>query len=518
MGEKFTNTATITSDQLTDSYKATFAQTGVGGTAQGYVYQINIHKVDEQDQPLQGVVFDVIRVKTGKKVGEITTDADGNGSLGNLLEDDYTLVEQEASVPAGFQKAADTSVLASDFDKTTRTVTKKIVNKKLTPATAQLSAKKVLTGRTLAADEFEFVLKKQDGTEVQTVKNKADGSVTFDVLTFDQAGTYVYTISEKTGNAAGVTYDDSTITAVVTVTADGTGKLTAAVNYDGGNSTFTNTYTPASTTAQLSAKKVLNGRALAEHEFEFVLKNQDGTEIQTVKNQADGTVTFSPLTYTAAGTYTYTITEKAGTAGGVTYDSSTITATITVTDDGAGQLVASVSYDGANQTFTNTYTPAPATAQLKVKKSLTGRDFQDGEFEFTLTDTSGKVVETVKNKADGSVDFSALNFTQAGTYTYTIREVKGDAEGVTYDEKVITATVTVEDNSEGALTASVSYDKNGQSFENSYEPNKPNEATTPPSEGKKTILPRTGSASSLFLVVLGLVVGGFGFFLKKKRG
>ena len=340
---------------------------------------------------------------------------------------------------------------------------------KAAPITANLEAKKILTGRALQAGEFEFVLTDQESQAVETVRNTADGSILFSTLTFDKAGTYTYTISEKAGNLGGVTYDASTITATVVVTDDGNGQLLAQVEYANDDQTFENSYGIAPTTATLAVTKVLSGRPLQADEFEFTLTAQnDGQLLETVTNKADGSVTFTPLAYTEAGTYTYTIAEKAGNLGGVTYDSSTITATVVVTDGGNGQFVVDVTYDSQYQQFTNIYKPAPTVANLSASKVLTGRDLQAGEFEFVLIDQEGKELELVKNAADGTVTFSGLSFDKVGTYTYTIKEKQGDIGGITYDASTVVATIEVVDNQQGNLVATVTYANDDQQFDNSY--------------------------------------------------
>lgn len=228
-------------------------------------------------------------------------------------------------------------------------------------------------------------------------------------------------------------------------------------------------------------------------------------------------IKFSPLTFTKAGTYTYTIREKSGNISGVVYDSSVITAKIKVKADNQGKLVAKVSYDDNKKQFTNTYVPGSTTAQLKVKKFLTGRDLKDGEFSFELRDAKGKVIETVKNKADGSVDFKTLAFTKTGTYTYTIREVKGDAQGVAYDNSEIKVTITVT-NENGNLLSTVSYEGGKDSFTNSYQPPKNPKSKTPSSKDSKKELPNTGSSDSKFIFVAGLAtIVLLGLVWKKKH-
>ena len=355
---------------------------------------------------------------------------------------------------------------------------------KATNAKAVLEVTKQLTGRTTGAqeNEFEFTLTDQVGN-VETKRNDADGKVKFHELTFDEAGTYTYTIKEvKAGTTEnGITYDSKTVTAKVTVTDDGHGKLTAVVDYssDGtaNSTTFTNTYSPAKVKAPVSATKSFINKntntpiPLKGGEFVFSLLNHEGDPVEKTTNDADGNIKFKDLEFEKAGTYQYTIYEhKAGQIeNGITYSNKTVEVTIEVTDDGHGALKATVSYDNDERHFENTYKAANAKANLEVTKKLTGRELKADEFEFTLTDQDGNVKETVKNDKDGNVKFSELEFDKAGTYTYKIAEKAGTATGIQYDTKTITATVTVADNGKGVLEATVAYDGE-KVFENTYTP------------------------------------------------
>ena len=352
---------------------------------------------------------------------------------------------------------------------------------KATNAKAVLEVTKQLTGRELKADEFEFTLTDQVGN-VETAKNDANGKVKFKELTFDEAGTYTYTIKEvKAGTTEnGITYDSKTVTARVTVTDDGHGKLTAVVDYssDGtaNSTTFTNTYNPAKVKAPVSATKSFINKntntpmPLKGGEFVFALLNHEGDPVEKTTNDADGNIKFKDLEFEKAGTYQYTIYEhKAGQIeNGITYSNKTVEVTIEVTDDGHGALKATVSYDNDEKHFENTYKAANAKANLEVTKKLTGRELKADEFEFTLTDQAGNV-ETAKNDANGKVKFKELTFDEAGTYTYKIAEKAGTATGIQYDTKTITATVTVVDNGKGVLEATVAYDGE-KVFENTYTP------------------------------------------------
>lgn len=333
---------------------------------------------------------------------------------------------------------------------------------------AQLGVTKELTGRALNDQEFEFELVGSDDNVRQTKKNAADGRVTFDAIDYTKVGTYHYTIKEKDNGLGGVTYDKKEIKATVKVTDDGKGQLVAQVSYDTANPTFRNTYLAKETTAALEANKVLTGRELKENEFAFDLIDPNGKVVDTVKNAKDGKISFKELTFKIAGTYTYSIKEQAGALGGVKYDTKVVKATVTVTDDGQGQLHATVAYENNQNTFTNTYSSDKATATLSAKKLLEGRNLKEGEFECELTGTDDQVRQTKKNAQDGSVTFDTLEYTKVGTYHYTITEKDTKLGGVTYDKKVIKATVTVTDDGQGHLVTKVAYKKDDQTFKNTY--------------------------------------------------
>ena len=324
-----------------------------------------------------------------------------------------------------------------------------------------------MTGKALADGDFEFTLTDPDGQEVQTKTNKANGEVSFDAVSFTKAGTFNYTIKEKNTAKAGVTYDASVVTAIVTVTDDGNGQLQAAVEYKDGDSTFENSYAAKSSKAQLSVTKELAGRTLKDGEFSFELKDENGAVLQTKQNTATGTVTFDEISYDAAGTYNYKIVEKEGSLAGVTYDKSEKSVTVTVTDDGNGQLTAAVKYANDDTTFKNSYKAGQAKAMFEITKVLNGRDLQAEEFEFELVNNNNEVVATAKNNAAGAVSFEQ-SFNEAGEYTFTIREVKGTKGGIEYDTTQVTATVKVTDDGNGQLQATVEYKDGDQKFENKY--------------------------------------------------
>ena len=330
---------------------------------------------------------------------------------------------------------------------------------KATTTTATITATKVLEGKALEADKYEFELKEGDKV-VATAKNAADGTVTFEDIKYAAAGNHTYTISEKAGSEKGVTYDTAKHEVKVAVTDNGQGQLVATVTDN--NPTFTNTYKAATTTATITATKVLNGKALEAGKYEFELKEGDKV-VATAKNAADGTVTFPAISYDAAGPHTYTITEKAGSEAGVTYDTATHEVTVNVTDNGQGQLVATATNN--NPTFTNTYKAATTTATITATKVLNGKALEAGKYEFELKE-GDKVVATAKNAADGTVTFKEIEFNEAGDHTYTITEKAGSEAGVTYDTAKHEVKVNVKDDGAGQLVATVT--GNNPTFTNTY--------------------------------------------------
>ena len=408
------------------------------------------------------------------------------------------------------------------------------------PGKAVIEAKKVLNGKALEADKYEFELKEGDKV-VGTAKNKADGSVVFPAIEYTAAGPHTYTITEKAGNEAGVTYDTASHTVTVDVVDNGQGQLVATITSE--QPVFTNTYTkpaPAADTITIEATKTLVGKELEAGKYEFELKEGDKV-IGTATNAADGKVVFPSITYTEAGKHTYTVAEKAGNEENVTYDTTVHTVTVEVADNGQGKLVSTIT--GNKPAFVNKYTaptppptpnpqqPTPATATIQANKVLTGKELKDGQFEFELT-YQGNVVDTAKNKANGSVNFKSQSFTSPGKYEYTITEKAGNEAGVTYDKKVHTVTVEVAYDTNGKLVATVT--GNGPTFTNTYAAKTPptsSEEKPKPSgdkredpkkeEPKKEVkkeLPKTGTAeSSAFSVLVGFLLLAASVFLYRTK-
>ncbi|OTO30539.1 Spy0128 family protein, partial [Enterococcus sp. 3C8_DIV0646] len=327
-----------------------------------------------------------------------------------------------------------------------------------------LSAEKVLTGRTLQADEFAFELVDEEGTVLQTKANDATGQIYFDALAYEETGEYRYTIREQAGNDGTITYDTRELAVVVTVT-DEDGQLTAVAEYEG-NQVFENSYQPKAGSVVLSAEKVLTGRTLEANEFAFELVDEEGTVLQTKANDATGQIYFDALAYEETGEYRYTIREQAGNDGTITYDTRELAVVVTVTDED-GQLTAVAEYEG-NQVFENSYQPKAGSVVLSAEKVLTGRTLEANEFAFELVDEEGTVLQTKANDATGQIYFDALAYEEAGEYRYTIREQAGNDGTITYDTRELAVVVTVTDE-DGQLTAVAEYEGN-QVFENSYQP------------------------------------------------
>ena len=336
---------------------------------------------------------------------------------------------------------------------------------KAAAADVTIKAKKVLKGKALVANAFTFELVDASTNKVvDTAKNDANGDVTFKAQSLSSAGAYTYSVREKLdANDKGMTYDSSNILVHVRVTDNLAGQLEATVTPDK-ELTFTNSYKPLDQNVTLMATKRMEGRALQANEFNFVLKDADGKELQRVANDATGKVSFEPITYSAVGTYTYTIAEVSGDAKGVTYDAKEVKVTVEVKDDN-GQLVATPSYE-QEPVFTNRYVAASTKQALSVKKVLEGRALEAGEFEFELLDEQGTKLASAKNDAEGNVTFEEQTYSKVGTSKYRIQEVNNGLKNVTYDTKVVEATVEVVDN-QAQLTPSVTY-TNDATFTNTY--------------------------------------------------
>ena len=402
---------------------------------------------------------------------------------------------------------------------------------KVSNAKVTLNLKKAFEGGELKGDDFEFVAKDANDQVVGTAKNQKNGSITFDNITVDKAGTFKYTITETKGTDKTITYSDKTITATVVVVEKDNALVVEQISYSDGQTdtdTFTNKKEAPKTesvTATLQVNKLLKegetNLPLTDDQFEFVLKEGNNT-LETAKNKANGTVTFKELSYTAEGTHTYTITENKGTDASINYSTQTITATVTYSGGDAEK----------GDTFTNTKTPPtpvpptvkPTTAQFKAKKVLaingsSDRTLKANEFTFLLKDQAGTLVDTKTNGENGDILFNPVSINEAGTFTYTITEQKPATpeSAITYDESVHTVTVTVTKDANGQLNADVQYDgkKNTPTFTNTYTPPTPVPPTVKPTSAQfkaKKVLAINGTSDRT------LKANEFTFLLKDQAG
>ena len=412
--------------------------------------------------------------------------------------------------------------------------------------TDKIKVTKVLTGRDLKAGEFSFELREglgEDAKVIETVKNDANGNVTFKAIKYTEIGQHIYTLHEVKGNAGGITYDGTTYTIVTTISDNGKGQLVATHELkdakddkDAESIEFKNAYNTNAAEAPLAGIKNLkaaDGLTPADiaGKFTFTVTGEEGAPMPTsrsVTNGADGKVDFGKITFTlddlnkALGdkpekrehTFTYTVTES-GEVAGVTNDAKpSRTISFTVTDDGKGKLSVSHKPDGdVAFTFTNTYSVTPVdssvTDKITAKKVLDGRGLKEGEFSFELVEGEGKdakIVATGTNDAKGNISMGAVKYDKPGKHTYTLREIKGKTGGITYSDAKFTVVTTITDKGDGTLEAKhVLKSDKPATFENSYNLTPKDSSVTDQINATKVLTGRE----------LGLVAGEFRFELVK---
>lgn len=427
-----------------------------------------------------------------------TNDANGNVDFGNIK---FTLDDLNKALGTNSTHAADTAgQSASDQGSAAGADSEEQGNAAASDGAEQGQGAAVVTGEGTGAASVSTAANKVAGAEdADQASAQSDEPATRAGVV--RSHTFTYKVTES-GSADGVTNDTETKTVSFKVTDDGNGKLTVQRVGNGSAAafTFTNTYSvqpvDSSVTDQVTVTKNLTGRDMTVGEFEFQLL--DGTKVvATGTNDASGNVTLSQITYTKPGTYNYTLCEVGGGSqkAGVQYDGSTFAVTTTVTDKGDGTLSVAHKVDSDANTvgFTNSYTPAATSVTLGASKVLNGKSLDAEEFTFVLTDEGDKQV-TATNDANGMVVFPAIQYGEAGKYQYTIAEVKGDESDVTYDESEYAVTVTVEDNGEGSLVATVAYEGgNAPVFTNTY--NAP-EAPASPGDGPASVVETLVSGSA----------------------
>ena len=530
-----------------DEFKFELAATSENDAPMPVLATAIVHKAD-LDKGKAAIDFGEITYnKPGKytyEVREVKGDAGGITYSKNVATFKVTVaVKATGGLKADVEKISGEAEFKNTYSAKTET-----------PLT--LEATKKLTGRPMADDEFKFALSYAEHDEVLLDATNKGGEVEFGPLTytteslaklveeekasFDDSSdkptwTIRYTAAEQTGKLpAGVSAAVSAIDAYVTVVDNGDGTLTATADYGDAGNEFVNAYTAAPAEASLVGKKNLqvpDGLTPADitGKFTFTVTGEEGTPMPanaSVTNDAKGKVDFGKITFTlddlnkALGkkpekrehTFTYTVTES-GEVAGVTNDTKlSHEVSFTVTDDGKGNLSVSHKPDGdVAFTFTNTYNVTPVetsvTDQITATKVLTGRDMAEGEFSFELVEGEGKdakVVATGKNAADGKITMSPIEYDKPGKHTYTLREVKGDAGGITYDGKTYTIETTITDKGDGTLEAKhVLNDADEAKFGNGYKPNPSDSSVTGQVTATKVLTGRE----------IGLVAGEFRFEL-----
>lgn len=438
-----------------------------------------------------------------------------------------------------------------------------------------IEATKVLTGRPMMNAEFSFLLEeanadgtlKQNGRVLEAENGAADGDtakVTFEKLTYREAGVHYYRLTEKNGGLelSGVTHAKDSYLIKVTVTDNGVGGLESEWSIVEHNAsaenlpaaaTFTNVYRPDAAELKLAGVKELEGKPLADKEFTFRLTETDrgfenavGTPKES-QNNLHGLFAFD-LFYDGVGTHYYRIEEvlPATPVAGMTYDETVFHVTVEVTDDHKGMLEATVTaiekvaaeerIPASSVVFTNRYDAVDGTLTLSGTKELTGRELKDGEFTFELYEEGATAPKESVTNVGKSFTFAALTFDAAGEYTYTVREKKGEDPTITYDEKVYTVTVTVIDEN-GTLKATALVDGEEETslvFKNTYteeekdppkeEQDPPKDEQDPPKEEEKKDPPKsenpnTGDHSQIVLWMALLVISGglFALLLAVKK-
>ena len=508
---EFTNTyrAQPATDNPT-AVKAVSASEGNHYKLKGDDFTFTLHRVTAPD----GVTAEADQTKTNDARGNIRFDQLSFPLPGTYV---YTVSERDVTVPgvtkdgtvttitytvkdvghAGRLKVVDKTITRSDgktangirFD---NTYNPKGVGCTLGGVKTIINAD-TATNRIPQDGEFTFALTSHDGAPmpegskdgVKTVTNTGTG-FTFGRMDYDKPGTYVYTVTEQAGRDPTIGYSTQAYDVTVTVTDQG-GMLSATADRQATDVRFDNTYTPTPVDVTVKADKHLAGRDLNDGEFAAELKDSDGNLLQTKRfarvprdaqsdkatnvREGEGTLEFDKLTFDRAGVYTYTVTEQDGNLGGVTYDRTVHTVTVTVTEDAkTHRLVAAVSYsdgEGGEEgiLFRNTYHPGNVVVELAARKNLTGRGLKADEFEFELVDKDGKVVDSARNDKDGDIRFKPLTYGRdnngiddCGEHRYVIRERNTGEKNVTYDRTEHHVTVTVGDDLQGNLTAKVEYD------------------------------------------------------------
>lgn len=503
---EFTNTyrAQPATDTPT-AVKAVSASEGNHYKLKGDDFTFTLHRVTAPD----GVTTEADQTKTNDARGNIRFDQLSFPLPGTYV---YTVSERDGAVPGITKDGTVTTITytVKDVDHAGRL---KVVDKTITRSDGETAngirfdntynpkgvgytlggVKTIIntdtaTNRIPRDGEFTFKLTSHDGAPmpegskdgVKTVTNTGTGFA-FGRMDYSKPGTYVYTVTEQADRDPTIGYSTQAYDVTVTVTDQG-GMLTATADRQANDIRFDNTYTPLSVDVTVKADKHLTGRALNDGEFTAELKDMDGNTLQSKQfkratgsevkaDEGYGTLAFDKLTFGKTGIYRYTVDETDTQLGGVTYDTTSHTVTVTVTEDAASHtLTAKTEYSTENGSedgirFDNTYQPQNVLVELAARKRLTGRELKADEFEFELVDKDNKVIDSARNDKDGDIRFKPLTYGRdnngiddCGEHRYVIRERNTGEKNVTYDRTEHHVTVTVGDDLQGNLTAKVEYD------------------------------------------------------------
>ena len=481
---KFGLTKVLEGRDWKDADAFEFGLTSENGTPMPATTTATVHQADLDAQRKAAIDFGTIEyTEPGTYVYKVSekhagTTVDGIAYSKNVAEITVTVTpDKKGELSAGVKVTSGETEFKNVY----------ATNPVESSVTDQITVTKSLTGRDLTADEFSFELLEiidKEVKPVETVKNAANGKVTFSAIKYTEIGQHTYKLHEVAGNAGGIAYDDTVYTIVTTISDNGKGQLVATHKLQGAEDVkkieFKNSYnvTPksSSVTDKIKATKVLAGRDLKASEFSFELVEGDKV-VATGKNAAGGKITMSEITYNEPGKHTYTLREVKGgtTSKGIAYSDAKFTIETTITDNGDGTLKAEhVLKDAKTAEFKNSYNLTPTessvTDQVKATKSLTGRALAAGEFSFELVE-GNSVVATGTNDANGNITMSAVKYAEAGKHTYTLREAKGGttSKGVSYDAKAYTVVTTVTDKGDGTLAVKHELrDAKSAEFKNSY--------------------------------------------------
>lgn len=334
--------------------------------------------------------------------------------------------------------------------------------------------KRMLGNRAMEIQEGEFTFTvTENGNEVATGKTLDGGIIEFTTIEYDErdVGTHTYVISENMGKDESVSYTAPDVTVNVEVTDNTDGTLTAVPTYPEGGVVFENQYYAQGEITLTGTKELLGnrGNGLTDGEFQFEVRELDengnpGEEpIAYGQNNADGSISFDTITYLVEegrsdiGVHEYVITETAGQDATIDYADDSFYVTVNVTDFGRGTLEAEVVAEESDGVlFQNNYRASGELILDNFSKVLSQSPLAEGQFQFTLADEDGNVLQTVSNDADGRIVFDALTYDESDigqTYTYQVAEVNNNVTGVTYDNTVYTVAVSIADSedSDGTL-------------------------------------------------------------------